>query len=196
MKTLLLSLLAAAATATAAPPSTPAPAVHTVTLHATKVWITGTSNLHDWSCNVRNPNPQIDVQKASVPPGVLPTGVKLVIPVQTLACGNDTMDGKLREALDAEHDPDITFTLTTAKPLGSGDKVLARGRLHIKATGRDVAFVAHVTVSGGSVQVNADVPVQMSEYGVTPPKALLGMLETGDQVVVHFNLTFDAPTQA
>jgi len=181
MTLLLLALLAAS------------PTPQRLSLLSAKMSISGTSNLHDWSCDVPQPQPKIDVQPADTPTGLLPSAVALEVPVGAITCGNGTMEGKLRDALDVKHHPNIEFTLASARSLNRGDKVLARGHLKIAAVGRDIAFVARIQQAGTRVEVAGDVPVQMSDYQVTPPTALMGMLTTGNQVVVHFTLVFDAP---
>lgn len=170
------------------------PASHPLSVRSTRLWISGTSNLHDWSCEAPDTQPRIEVEPAGSGPGLLPSAVDVTVPVATIRCGSDTMDGKLREALGAKSHPTIEFVLTSAQALGAGgEKVLARGRLRIGGVTRTIGFVAHLSRQGDDVEVKGDVPVEMPDYQVTPPTALFGALKTGKQVVVHFSLRFTAP---
>jgi hypothetical protein len=40
----------------------------------------------------------------------------------------------------------------------------------------------------GSIAVRGSVPLFMSDFGIEPPTAMLGMLKTADQVTVKFEL--------
>jgi hypothetical protein len=171
-------------------------AAQPVTVRSTQVRISGTSNLHDWSCQAGTVEPKIQVQPASAGPGLLPTAVTITVRVDSIRCGNDTMDGKLRDALKAAEHPTIHFVLASAQAVDpTGTKLLARGRLTIAGVSRDLAFVARLRRDGGEVEVSGDVPVEMGDYGVSPPTALLGMLVTGRQVVVHFTVSTLIGTQ-
>lgn len=184
----MFSLLIAGLLAAAPAPS------QTLVVRSTHLWISGTSNLHDWTCEAPAVHPRIQVEAQGSGPGLLPSAVDLTVPVAAIRCGNDTMDGKLRDALKAAAHPSIEFALTSAQAVSSqGDKVLARGRLTIAGVTRRIGFVAHLTRHGEEVQVQGDVPVEMPDYQVTPPTALFGTLKTGKQVVVHFALSFASP---
>src|SRR5437763_1510004 len=80
----------------------------------TQLWITGTSNLHDWRCDARAEQlrTRIDLDTTA---GLPPHAVHIVVPVRALACGNDTMDGKLRDALKEKAAPEISFELDSAR---------------------------------------------------------------------------------
>ena len=44
-------------------------------------------------------------------------------------------------------------------------------------------------LSGGRFHFTGEVPVTMSQFGVTPPRAMAGVLRTGDEVTVKFAVT-------
>lgn len=158
------------------------------------LWITGTSNVHDWRCDAAAARLETRFVVRADPAGLLPTAVEVTVPVAALGCGNSTMDQKLRDALKMTAHPNIHFTLASAQPAGDA-RVLAKGRLSIAGVERAVALL--VSLEPGQVlTVRGTLPVQMKDFGLTPPTALLGMLETGDQVVVHFELSFPPPSPA
>ena len=153
----------------------------------TRLWITGTSNLHDWKCEAQTVNTRLEVE-GKLPTGLLPRAVDVTIPVEALRCGESKMDEKLQEALKMKAHPEIHFLLASAKALPDGKRVLVEGRLTIAGVERKVALIATLAPSEAGVTVTASLPVEMTDYGVEPPTALFGMLKTGDQVVVHFSL--------
>jgi hypothetical protein len=42
--------------------------------------------------------------------------------------------------------------------------------------------------SDGRLRFTGSYPIDMPEYGITPPTAMFGSLRTGRRVVVHFEL--------
>jgi hypothetical protein len=41
--------------------------------------------------------------------------------------------------------------------------------------------------------VTGELPLLMTDYGITPPKAMLGMLKTDPKIVVAFEVVLSAP---
>jgi len=144
--------------------------------------VAGTSNIHDWTCRARAVAASIEVSAALV------RRADLTVPVRFLACGNDTMDGKLRDALKASSHPMIRFTLERYEPIASG-AVEVGGSLTIAGVTRAITSKVEVERQpDGSVRARASVPLKMTDFGVEPPRALLGALKTGDAITVEFDL--------
>ena len=160
-----------------------------LTARSTQLWVSGTSNVHDWKCDAQSVKTRIEV--TDFDSGVLPSAVEVSIPVGALHCGKSQMDEKLEDALKAKDHPEIDFVLNYARAVNGVKRLLVEGRLTIAGVTRKVAFLADAASSAGALTVTGRVPVEMSDYGVDPPTALLGMLKTGNQVVVHFALEFD-----
>lgn len=161
-----------------------------LTARSTRLWVSGTSNLHDWSCEAQAVKSRVELTQ--VDHGLLPSAVDVAIAVKALHCGNSKMDEKLEEALKAGAHPEIDFVLVRAKALDlAGKRVLAEGQLTIAGVTRKVAFLAEAAPGEDTLTVTGKVPVEMSDYGVDPPTAILGALKTGNQVVVHFELVFE-----
>src|SRR5205823_14314304 len=109
----------------------------------------------------------------------------LRVPVAGLECGNDKMNDKLREALDAEKHPAIDYHLIRAEQVaGDPAHLKATGALTIAGKTRTVTFLVEVDTSpDGATHAKGTVPILMTSFGVEPPTALL-VLKTYDKVVV------------
>src|SRR4051812_49047074 len=71
-----------------------------------RLWIDGTSNLHNWSCKATTLDAAIDVDAAAVqiaaaPPKAL-RHVQVKVPVKSMKCGHGAMDDNLYKALKAD----------------------------------------------------------------------------------------------
>ena len=154
-----------------------------------RVWVEGTSNVHDWSCDAGQTSATLDAALSGSAISGL-SGLTVTVPVAGLDCDNGIMNGKLRDALGSSP---IRFTLTSAR-VGSPNNgrflIEADGQLSIHGTTRTQRVRANGQVlSGGRFRFTGEVPVTMSQFGVAPPRAMAGALRTGDAVTVHFDVT-------
>lgn len=157
------------------------------------ITITGTSNVHGWTCAV----PTYTATGAGEASGTTLTrltALTVTVPVTGINCNNNrTMNGKLREALGTSP---ISYTLTSATvgAVRSGRfPISVQGRMNIHGTARPIAITAQAQSLGGNrFKVTGSVPVTMSQFGVTPPRAMAGAMRTGDRVTVDFDVTMNA----
>jgi polyisoprenoid-binding protein YceI len=161
--------------------------------------ILGDSNMHEWACDATAFESTIDIQRPAA--RAMPTRVqeaRIVLPVSSLNCGNQKIDENLRKALDAADHPTITFQLTRVtfaaenRPDTATATVL--GALTVSGTTRDVWMdVTVANTADGAMRIQGAADLQMSNFGVKAPTALLGLLKTKDDVVLLVDLTLEAP---
>lgn len=154
-----------------------------------KMWIEGTSSVHDFTCNVKSVSGTIGVNGdvGSV------ESATILVPVSQIDCDNGTMNKKVREALNASSNPGISFTLGSATPNGTKDgwqSMTVSGELEMNGTKRPIKMTVEGQRSGnGTIVYRGHAPVNMKDHGVKPPTAMLGALKTGEEVQVHFEVT-------
>ena len=153
------------------------------------VWVEGTSTVHDWSCDADRLTATLDGTASGASLTAI-SALTVTAPVAGMDCDNGTMDGKLRAALGSSP---IRFTLTNAR-VGTTTTgqflVEADGQLSIHGTTRTQRVRANGrALSGSRFQFTGEVPVAMSDFGVDPPRAMAGLLHTGDRVTVKFDVT-------
>jgi polyisoprenoid-binding protein YceI len=167
-----------------------------------RLWIDGTSNLHDWSCKAQTLDAMVELDAAAASQVALaPTRalerVEVKVPVKSLKCGHDAMDNNLYKALKADATPEITYIMATFEATPGTVKdtftMHATGDLEIAGTRRQIALdVTATRLTDGTVRATGVVPIRMTDYGIKPPTAILGRLKTGDQVKVNFELVIGA----
>ena len=162
-----------------------------------RIRIEGDSNLHKWACDTTTLSSDLRLDQAG--PETLPTRVEkanVSLPVGSLSCGNSKIDDNLRKALNAKVHPEITFELTRAEfaTPARPDTVDATvvGTLTVAGTSRELKMkvVARETGDGG-LAMEGVTTLLMSDWGVKPPTALLGLLKTDDAVTVRIDFTAD-----
>jgi polyisoprenoid-binding protein YceI len=151
----------------------------------------GTSTLHDYECKTTSIQGTIEMDLTL---GSF-TNVDIAIPAKSIHSGNSSLDDNMYESLKAEENPDIRFSLF--HPDSIIDLRTSRSDSIIKLYGK-------LTVAGKEKTIDLEVVVQqkenkiieihgkkkllMTDYGIKPPTFMLGILKTGDEVSIEFDL--------
>ena len=163
-----------------------------------KLWIEGGSNLHDWSCKASAIDASIDVDQAFLTTPMAPSPtllrkVQVKVPVRNLKCGHGGMDNNLYKALKADDTAEISYIMATfdVVPGAVTDSFTVKtvGALTVAGTERTVNMdVTASRLADGSVRAEGALPLLMTDFGVKPPRALLGTLRTDNKITVKFSL--------
>lgn len=160
-----------------------------------RVWFEGTSTVRDWSCKATQIQATIDGE-AAAPAAVLDgrkavRTVDVVFPVASLDCqdGNRTMNNHMRNALNATQHQTIRFTLsdyTLAK--GASTTGNLQGQLTINGQTRAITVPVQFANAAGALRVTGRYPLPMTQWGVQPPRLMMGTLKVGDTITVNLDL--------
>lgn len=165
-----------------------APKTHYVLTDESTLWVTGTSTVHDWKCDVKDVDGWIDAEVGETITSL--SKAEVTVQANGLECKNGTMNKKAFNALDADKNPIISYTLKTAEiTSGKGMDFSAKTTGALTIAGKTQSVTATVRgqmMPDGDVRLSTTLPVTMSTYGIDPPTAMLGALKTGDDVMVHF----------
>lgn len=166
-----------------------------------RLWLEGSSNLHDWSCDATEVSAEMIVRtnRDSSTQAETPTTVDRVtvsVPVQRIECANRQMNGNLRKTLRAKDHPVIEFSMTGGELGAPAEKgrltVSARGDLTVAGTTLAIALEAEGRDTGdGALRITGAQEILMTDYGISPPTALMGLLKTDNRVLVRFDLIAD-----
>lgn len=164
-------------------------------------WIDGTSNVNSFTCDSDDilgsgrlntavtKNVILSSEKRSV------ANINLEVPVHSFDCGNGRMNSDLYQALKAESYPRIHFELENARilsiPSDSEDwyRLTATGHLTIAGVSRLIeAEVEGKQVADGVYRIRGSKQLNMTDFGIKPPSALLGLVKARDEITVHFDI--------
>lgn len=170
------------------------PVVEPLTLKAgSRLWFDGTSTVRSWSCKAPVIDAAIDAA-AGAPTAVLAgqkavNTVALTFPVDKLDCENKTMNGHMWKALNAETHKTIRFTLTGYE-LAKASAVTGtlQGTLLINGQTKPITVNAQFAQGDGGLRVTGKYDLKMTDWGVEPPKLMMGTLKVGEVVSVNFDL--------
>lgn len=167
-------------------------------LVSARVSLEGTSNIHAYTASttdVRVTAADIDGPLAGdlldyvLRPGALKT-FDVVIPAASLSSPKEGIDKNMHKALKVEEHPDIRFSLRALEPAGGAYR--ATGVLTIAGVEKEVTLNLRVQRKGSTLAVTGSTDLLMTDFGVTPPKAMLGMLRTNPKVQIRIELVLGA----
>ncbi len=160
----------------------------------TSVTVTGTSNLHNWETNVTNFDGDLTIQLGADNLIEEITTMNVNFYSKSFSSGKSGMDNKTFEALKADTYPLINFkilSVTDTKLINKVQQFIASGNLTIAGVTKPVSIAALSTVgTNGEVYFQGTKIIDMTQFGVSPPTALLGTLTTGKDVTITFKLYF------
>lgn len=155
--------------------------------------VEGDSTLHKWSAVADVV--QLDLEPA---PGLTPAAavaagkvksMKLTIPVAQLTSGEKGLDKNMRKAMKAEKFPEVVYDLGAASVDAATLSGSTTGQLTIAGEKREIAMQVVVVSHDGAVAVRGNYELKMSDFGIEPPKLMMGAIKVKDAVTVRFDLT-------
>ncbi len=117
------------------------------------------------------------------------------IPVTTLRCGNRQMERDMYGALRSQSHPSIEFQFT--EMIGGVTHDIDAGTYHAKIAGvltlagatRTIAVdVEARRMTRDTFRLRARLPLRMTDFRITPPTALFGMVKAKNDLIVQFDL--------
>jgi hypothetical protein len=176
------------------------------------VQIDGTSNLHDWSIKGTVIDGYIDVNETcrfNLAMEKLPDLEKVKvslkthveIPIKSLKSGHSGMDDNTYKALNRRQYPKIIYDMekvsvkTLPKPSNLTAEFNTVGKLSIAGVTRTLEMPVTVkALEDQQFEISGSTTIKMTDFGVTPPTAIFGLLRTGDQITIHFIWTLERKT--
>ena len=167
---------------------------------SSKLWLDGSSTLHDFTCNATKLNAEFKAASEFTSfisnPDKENFNIKVTIPVNNLKSGKESMDENMLEAFNAEKYPNISYEIKKAesKPAPeSGEgwyKLETKGDLTISGVKKTVDMTVLAYEDNGSIHFKGNKQLKMSEFGIDPPTMMFGTIKTDDNITINFDLIF------
>jgi len=164
-------------------------------IDSARITISGTSNIHAYTATtttVRIRKGQLagavegaDLWESALKPGGVER-FEVAIPAATLTSPREGLDANMHKALLVTQHPDIVFRLLRFEPRQGGG-LTGIGVLKIAGVVREVAMDITTERQHAALSVRGQVVLLMTDFGITPPVALMGMLKTDPKVTVTFD---------
>ncbi|MBN1789847.1 MAG: YceI family protein [Bacteroidales bacterium] len=156
------------------------------------ITINGTSSLHNWEEKVEKFDVNLNLTFREKEISAIDM-VSLTCKSVSITSDNSIMTRKTHNALQVEKYPEIVFKLVSVDHLTSkngsfsgtlvGDIILAGVTKRIQLT-----FAG--THAGNKITIKGSKELNMNDFKIKPPTAMMGTLKTGEQITVSFQLNF------
>jgi hypothetical protein len=182
------------------PISVGAQAAGPLTLTSARVSLSGTSNIHDFTASTTDARVTKLALAAGIGgPGLLGEvlnagaieGFEIAINAASLSSPKEGLDKNMHKALKVTEFKDITFRLLRIETTPA---LRAVGVLKVAGVEREIAFDLKATSAATTLTITGEVRFLMTDFGITPPKAMLGMLKTDPKITVTFETVFAVAT--
>lgn len=169
-------------------------------LPESRIWLEGSSNVIDFSCNLRSLSGIGFLGDTAKPrDGAHPhdtIGISMMLPVEELDCGKRAMNSDLRNALKHDIHPNIAFAL---EGVGFEDDKIQRdgewlifevfGELTVAGIPRHISLkVRGQPQPPNQFRVVGEYTIDMIDFQVEPPVALMGLVKADRYVTIHFDV--------
>ena len=154
--------------------------------------IKGTSNVHDWQSNARVLNGTSELSISD--DGYLTIqSCEVTVPVKSIKSKKGSiMDKKTRKALSEKEYPNITYSLKRFTPilLSENDfRSNTTGDLTVSGVTKSVDIeVIGKSIDDQTIELSSTVNLKMTDFGISPPTALMGTMKTGDDITIEFQI--------
>jgi hypothetical protein len=168
-----------------------------------ELWMDGTSTIHDWEC--RTSDVQVALVKAqghaepangasieALIRGKAFDGLDVAIPVRAFRADRKGLEKNMLKALQSDKYPEVRFhmqryTVTSAE---HADTLTMRieGMLTVSGVEKNVSLAARAWKGDSGEWVEGSEALKMSDFGIKPPRMMLGTLKVADPVVIHYRL--------
>jgi polyisoprenoid-binding protein YceI len=174
-----------------------------LTIDTGKVTIAGTSNIHEYTAsttNVRVTQAQLGAAldghfcDNALKPGAVDAFEISIAAAMLKSPKGEALDKNMRKALKTDEFPEITFRLAKLDTAGrTSGTAKAIGTLKIAGVEREVAMDIMTKAEGDKLFVQGRLDLVMTDYGIKPPVAMMGMLKTDPKVTVTFETLLAVP---
>ncbi|MCB0588992.1 MAG: YceI family protein [Phaeodactylibacter sp.] len=201
VRNLLIGLLATVLASSISPTTRPAVLSYRI-LHASKLFLEGTTNVNTFICKcdcVQSlPTLQFEMDVKKEGQEAIFEEAQLNIRTKDLDCGNRGMNKDLHETLKAGEYPSIGITILEAgllpdEKLACGEEwahITTRARLTVAGVGRNVLLrVKARQTSPETYRFQSQYTIKMTDFDIEPPTAMLGLIKVNDEIEIHFDLT-------
>ena len=158
------------------------------------VSIHGTFSIHSWAETVQKVSGEL-VGTVNADGSAAIQSIRMVMEVRSIKSDmGSVMDNKTFKALKADADPEITFLITAPfiiHPSAAGDTVSLQGHLTLAGVTRPVIMrVMSFKAAEGTLSIEGEQKIKMTDFGVKPPSALFGVMKASPDITINFKTDF------
>ncbi|NNE29115.1 MAG: YceI family protein [Saprospiraceae bacterium] len=163
------------------------PIEYSTLLNPSSIKIEGTSTLHNWKSDAKDFSVKAKRHGSII-------SVQAMVQVASIKSGNSILDKKTIRSLKGKEFPTI---LLNARDLSirNDQKIIGSGELTVAGKTQTLPLDLSLSSSAdGSINVCADISINMTDFGIKPPVALMGTIRAGEVIVLKLDISLSGET--
>lgn len=153
---------------------------------SSSITVKGTSSMHDWESVSNSINGNVEVSQGNGNSTNI-NSLNFTLPVKSIKSGKSRMDRLTYEAFKEPSNPNITFRLQSVEILSNG-QAIATGTLTMAGKSRVEKVTGRLTQSAGKLIITGNHSIDMTNFDMVPPTAMMGAVKVGKDVTIEFNI--------
>lgn len=178
------------------------PPIRYVINEQSAVYLEGSTNINRFACNsLQGFSPAtIDMQTDENNYSLQFRNASIELAVQRMDCGNKGMNRDMQKALQSDQYPTIQIELkevemdTASRGIKASQwtSILAHTRITIAGNSRPISINLYgIALEPNQYQFKGSKSLRMTDFGIDPPNALLGLVQVDDIISIHFDLLIE-----
>jgi hypothetical protein len=165
-----------------------------VIMQGSSLSVNGTTNINSFQCDINNYNtPDTLTLLRGMPKGqLLPMNGKLNLEIEAFDCHNRMMTADLRKTLKAKIYPILAVKFVSINSFPDfKNPTKITGIVDINLAGVSKRFEINYLFSGDekqTVHLKGNQKIHFSDFNLTPPSKLGGVIRANDELLVEFRL--------
>ena len=151
-----------------------------------------------WHCTATSVSARVAIVENPGSMALLPDvrGISLYVPVATLKCQSGMMERQMRKTIRADVDTAAQhisgrFDIQDDASAPDPNRRFLYGAITVAGTERNVFLDVTIDrLSNGTLHARSRVPLQLTDFGMVPPRVLFGIVRARDAVVVEVDLRY------
>ncbi len=157
--------------------------------------LSGTSTLHDWEMDATKAKGagQFIFAANSESELISLNSLTLSLKVKDLQSDSKGLDKNAYKALKTDTHKEINYHLTSSTLSNEGVGYLLKtiGKLTIAGVTKDINMDMHVVVNENkTITCTGSISLRMTDYNVEPPSFMMGLMTTGDETTLGFEVVY------
>lgn len=153
--------------------------------------VSGSTNINNFNCDINSYGRMdtIIVNKTSTQP--LPLNGVIYLNVQNFDCHNGIMTADLRKTLKSKEFPYLVIRFLSINKYPETAQEVTKGVVNIQLAGVTKQYEVNYRAAAASknhIFLVGSQNVTFSDFNLTPPRKLGGMIKTNNELAVTFNL--------
>lgn len=167
---------------------------------SSRLRLEGATNINQFSCDCQEnfPKGTYNVLEDAHPFLLRLEKTALKLSIQKLDCGRKAINKDLQKALQADVHPHIKIEILSVRlpelertnPTEVWVDVPVQTRITIAGVSRPLHLSVRAKATDeNTYQLESQTKVAMTDFGIDPPKPMLGMIKVRDEIEIYFDLT-------